>query len=306
MIYTVTLNPAIDYVITLDKLNTGSINRIDSENVYPGGKGINVSCILNELGFESCALGFISGFSGDFIKNSLYKRGINTDFIELENGFTRINVKIKSKEETEINGQGPNISDEKLELLYKKIDKLNNKDILILAGSIPNTLDEKLYENIMKKIADKGIRVVVDATKDLLLNVLKYNPFLIKPNNYELEEIFNVKLKSIEDITFYAKKLQHMGAKNVLVSRGKDGALLVTEDNKVYISNVGKGKVINSVGAGDSMVAGFVGEYMVSNDFKLALRMGSACGSATAFSSDLAKRDFIESMLKQIEVDEVK
>lgn len=305
MIYTVTLNPAIDYVIMLDNLKTGSVNRINSENVYPGGKGINVSGVLKELGYDSTALGFISGFSGAFIKDALNEKGLETDFIDLENGFTRINVKIKSNEETEINGQGPHISDEKLEQLYEKIDKLNEGDILILSGSIPKTLDENLYENIMKRLEGKYVKVVVDATKDLLLNVLKHKPFLIKPNNHELEEMFNVKLKSNEDVALYARKLKDMGAKNVLVSMGKDGSILVNEENRVFISNVAKGKVINSVGAGDSMVAGFVSGYISTNNYEEALKLGTACGSATAFSSDLAKREFIESLLSEIIVKEI-
>ncbi|WP_042273215.1 1-phosphofructokinase [[Clostridium] dakarense] len=305
MIYTVTLNPAIDYVIMLDNLKVGSVNRISSENVYPGGKGINVSGVLKELGYESTALGFISGFSGAFIKDSLDKKGLETDFIDLENGFTRINVKIKSNEETEINGQGPHINDEKLNQLYEKIDKLNEGDALVLSGSIPKTLNENLYENIMKRLENKYVKVVVDATKDLLLNVLKHKPFLIKPNNHELEEMFNVKLKSNEDVALYARKLKDMGAKNVLVSMGKDGAILVTEENRVFISNVAKGKVINSVGAGDSMVAGFISGYLSTNSYEEALKLGTACGSATAFSSDLATREFIESLLSEIIVKEI-
>ncbi|MBO3445815.1 1-phosphofructokinase [Clostridium sp. CCUG 7971] len=305
MIYTVTLNPAIDYVIMLDNLKTGSVNRISSENVYPGGKGINVSGVLKELGYESTVLGFISGFSGAFIKDSLDKKGLKTDFIDLENGFTRINVKIKSNEEIEINGQGPHINNQKLNQLYKKIDKLNEGDILVLSGSIPKTLSENLYENIMKRLENKYVRVVVDATKDLLLNVLKHKPFLIKPNNHELEEMFNVKLKSNEDVALYARKLKDMGAKNVLVSMGKNGAILVNEENRVFISNVAKGKVINSVGAGDSMVAGFISGYVSTNSYEEALKLGTACGSATAFCSDLAKREFIESLLSEIIVKEI-
>lgn len=305
MIYTVTLNPAIDYVITIDQLKTGNINRIDTENVYPGGKGINVSSILGELGINSTALGFISGFSGEFIKNTLHKKGLDTDFIELDNGFTRINVKIKSDKETEINGQGPHISDEKLNQLYNKLDSLTSEDILVLAGSIPNTLDDKLYENIMKRLESRNVKIVVDATKNLLLNVLKYNPFLIKPNNHELEEIFDVKLETTQDIVTYAKKLQDMGAENVLVSRGKDGAVLVSKEGCVYQSNVGKGKVVNSVGAGDSMVAGFVGAYIQTNDFENALKQGAACGSATAFSSDLATKNYIDEISKDIVVEKI-
>ena len=305
MIYTVTLNPAIDYVIMLDNLNTGSVNRVSSENVYPGGKGINVSGVLKELGHESTNLGFVSGFTGAFIKDTLNLRSLKHDFIDLDNGFTRINVKIKADKETEVNGQGPHISDEKLNELYIKIDKLNEGDVLVLSGSIPNTVDEKLYENIMERLKNKNIDVVVDATKNLLLNVLKHKPFLIKPNNHELEDIFNVKLRSNEDVAIYAKKLQELGAKNVLISMGGDGALLVTEDKKIYISNVPKGEVINSVGAGDSMVAGFISGYLKNNDYAQALKLGATCGSATAFSNDLATKEFIDSLIDQINVKEV-
>ena len=303
MIYTVTLNPSIDYVINLDHLNNGSVNRVYEENVYPGGKGINVSRILKTLGYDNIATGFVSGFTGDFIINSLNELDIKSDFIKLESGFTRINVKIKSDEETEINGRGPHISEEKLNELFNKLDKLKEDDILILAGSIPSTLNENLYEVIMDKVKASKAKVVVDATKNLLMNVLKHNPFLIKPNNHELEEIFNVKLHNEEDIIIYANKLKDMGAKNVLISRGKDGALLVTEDNKVYLSNVPKGNVINSVGAGDSMVAGFVCGYLNTNSYEEALKLGAASGSATAFSSDLAKREFIDELVNHINIE---
>lgn len=303
MIYTVTLNSSIDYVVKLNNLSTGDINRSSEEYVYPGGKGINVSLILKELGYKSNALGFISGFTGQYIESILNERGLNSDFIKLENGFTRINVKIKSNEETEINGQGPHISSEKLDKLYEKIESLNEDDILVLAGSIPSTLDEKLYENIMARIENKGIKVVVDATKNLLLNVLKYKPFLIKPNNIELEEMFNVKLETTEDIVSYANKLKEMGAKNVLVSMGKDGALLVTEDNKVLKSSVAKGEVKNSVGAGDSMVGGFIAGYLKNKSYEEALKLGAASGSATAFSYDLATSDFINELLEQINIE---
>lgn len=303
MIYTVTLNPSIDYVVKLNNLATGDINRASEEYVYPGGKGINVSLILKELGYKSNALGFISGFTGQYIESILNERGLNSDFIKLENGFTRINVKIKSNEETEINGQGPHISSEKLDKLYEKIESLNEDDILVLAGSIPSTLDEKLYENIMARIENKGIKVVVDATKNLLLNVLKYKPFLIKPNNIELEGMFNVKLETTEDIVLYANKLKEMGAKNVLVSMGKDGALLLTEDNKVLKSSVAKGEVKNSVGAGDSMVGGFIAGYLKNKSYEEALKLGAASGSATAFSYDLATSDFINELLEQINIE---
>lgn len=303
MIYTVTLNPSIDYVIKMDHLNTGHVNRVNSENVYPGGKGINVSRILKTLGKDNVATGFISGFTGDFIEKSLHDLKVSSDFIKLENGFTRINVKVKSDEETEINGQGPHISDEKLQELFDKLARLNKGDILVLAGSIPSTLDESLYEKIMFKVKEIGIKVVVDATKNLLLNVLKFNPFLIKPNNHELEEIFDVKLHNMDDIATYAKKLQDMGARNVLVSMGKDGALLLTEDEDIYVSSAPKGNVINSVGAGDSMVAGFICGYINTNCYEEALKLGAASGSATAFSSDLAERELIYKLLKEIKVE---
>ncbi|MCC0635265.1 MULTISPECIES: 1-phosphofructokinase [unclassified Clostridioides] len=302
MIYTVTLNPSIDYIVKLDELNTGSTNRVNEEYVYPGGKGINVSCILKELGHDNTSLGFISGFTGEYIVKTLEEKKLKTDFIKLKNGFSRINVKIKVSEETEINGQGPNISDEYINLLYKKLDKLNQDDILILAGSIPSTLDEKLYENIMSRLEEKNIKIVVDATKNLLLNVLKYKPFLIKPNNDELEEMFGVKLNSNEDIVKYAKKLKEMGAVNVLVSMGKDGALLITEDNEVFISDVPKGTVKNSAGAGDSMVAGFISGYLSTGEYDYALKLGAASGSATAFSYDLAERKYIDKLVNEISV----
>ena len=303
MIYTVTLNPSIDYVINLKSLNTGQINRVNSENVYPGGKGINVSRVLKTLGYDNVATGFISGFTGDFIINSLCELGVKSDFIKLDNGFTRINVKIKSNEETEINGGGPHISGEKLKELFDKLSDLKEDDILILAGSIPSTLSDDLYEKIIKHVENNKVKVVVDATKNLLLNVLKYNPFLIKPNNHELEEIFNVKLDNLNDITTYAKKLQEMGARNVLVSMGKDGALLITENGQVLISNAPNGRVKNSVGAGDSMVAGFICGYLNSNSYEEALKLGSASGSATAFSSDLAKKELIHELIKEIKVE---
>ncbi len=303
MIYTVTLNPSIDYVIKLDNLKNGEVNRTKEEYVYPGGKGINVSLILKELGYKSRALGFVSGFTGLYIKDTLKNKGLEEDFINLKNGFTRINVKVKSNEETEINGQGPNIDDESLNKLYEKLDSLKENDILVLAGSIPKTLDSSLYENIMKRLENKNVKIVVDATKDLLMNVLKHKPFLIKPNNHELEELFNVKLNGIDDIITYAKKLKEMGAKNVLVSMGKDGALLINEDEKVLISNVAKGEVKNSVGAGDSMVAGFIAGYLDSNNYEKALNLGAASGGATAFSNDLATKEDIYKLIDEIKIE---
>lgn len=306
MIYTVTLNPSIDYVVKVDKLTTGNINRVNEEHVYPGGKGINVTRILKSLDNDNIALGFVSGFTGDYIINSLQELNLKSDFIKVKEGFTRINVKVKSEEETEINGQGPKISEEELNQFYKVIDKLVDGDILILSGSIPSCLDERLYESIMKKVEDRDIKVIVDATKNLLLNVLKYKPFLIKPNNHELAEMFNVELNSTEDVVFYARKLKEMGAQNVLISMGKDGALLVTENDEVFASSVAKGEVVNSVGAGDSMVAGFIAGYLKSNSYKEALRLGAASGGATAFSSDLATREFIDKLVDEIKIEKIK
>ena len=306
MIYTVTLNPSIDYVIKVDKLTTGNINRVNEEHVYPGGKGINVTRILKSLDNDNIALGFVSGFTGDYIINSLQELNLKSDFIKVKEGFTRINVKVKSEEETEINGQGPKISEEELNQFYKVIDKLVDGDILILSGSIPSCLDERLYESIMKKVEDRDIKVIVDATKNLLLNVLKYKPFLIKPNNYELAEMFNVELNSTEDVVFYARKLKEMGAQNVLISMGKDGALLVTENDEVFASSVAKGEVVNSVGAGDSMVAGFIAGYLKSNSYEEALRLGAASGGATEFSSDLATREFIDKLVDEIKIEKIK
>ena len=306
MIYTVTLNPSIDYVIKVDKLTTGNINRVNEEHVYPGGKGINVTRILKSLDNDNIALGFVSGFTGDYIINSLQELNLKSDFIKVKEGFTRINVKVKSEEETEINGQGPKISEEELNQFYKVIDKLVEGDILILSGSIPSCLDERLYESIMKKVEDRDIKVIVDATKNLLLNVLKYKPFLIKPNNHELAEMFNVELNSTEDVVFYARKLKEMGAQNVLISMGKDGALLVTENDEIFASSVAKGEVVNSVGAGDSMVAGFIAGYLKSNSYEEALRLGAASGGATAFSSDLATREFIDKLVDEIKIEKIK
>ncbi|MDY5211765.1 1-phosphofructokinase [Intestinibacter sp.] len=305
MIYTVTLNPSIDYVIKVKKLVKGHINRVNEEHVYPGGKGINVTRILKNLDNDSIALGFVSGFTGDYIINSLEELNLESNFIKVKDGFTRINVKIKSEEETEINGQGPQISDEELNRFYEVIDQLVDGDILILSGSIPSCLDERLYEDIMKRVEYRDIKVVVDATKNLLLNVLKYKPFLIKPNNNELAEMFNVELNNTEDIIFYAKKLKEMGAQNVLISMGKDGALLVSEDNQVFLSSVAKGEVVNSVGAGDSMVAGFISGYLKSNNYEEALRLGAASGGATAFSSDLATRELIDKLIKEIKIEKI-
>ncbi|MBE5955604.1 MAG: 1-phosphofructokinase [Lachnospiraceae bacterium] len=297
MIYTVTFNPALDYVVKVDNFQTGGINRVYQENIFFGGKGINVSFVLREHGYTSTALGFTAGFTGEAIENGLREQGIQTDFIRLPEGMSRINVKMKSQNETEINGQGPNIPQEALNQLFDKLNTLTQGDVLILAGSIPNTLPEDVYEQIMARLDGKGILIAVDATKDLLLNVLKYHPFLIKPNNHELGEMFGVELKTEEDIVFFAKKLQEKGASNVLISMAGDGAILVTKEGAVHKIGVPKGTVVNSVGAGDSMVAGFMAGYLTKGDYAYALKLGTASGSATAFSEGLAVKEDIDKLL---------
>lgn len=299
MIYTVTFNPAIDYIVHTGTMQVGQVNRSQGEELYFGGKGINVSFVLHELGLPSKALGFVAGFTGAAIEAGIQEQGIATDFVHLDSGFSRINVKIKSGEETELNGQGPNISEAAVAELFEKLNQLQDGDVLILAGSIPNTMPADSYEKILAHLSDKKIKVVVDATKDLLLKVLPYHPFLIKPNNHELGELFGVTLHSIEEIAIYAKKLQEMGAQNVLISMAGDGALLIDETGKQHVCGVCKGTVKNSVGAGDSMVAGFVAGSM-HGDYEAALKLGTAAGGATAFSEGLAQRAEIERLLQQL------
>ena len=294
MIYTVTFNPALDYIVKVDHLTLGMVNRTVQEDIYYGGKGINVSIVLNNLGLQSTALGFIAGFTGREISDGVAAMGVASDFIELREGISRINVKIKSQEESEINGQGPMIHDDELEMLYKKLDGIQDGDILVLAGSIPNTLPEDIYEKIMARLQEKDIKIVVDATKDLLLNVLKYHPFMIKPNNHELGEMFGVVLKTNDEIIHYAKELQKRGARNVLISMAGDGAILVDENGQTFISAPPKGTVKNSVGAGDSMVAGFIAGYLKSENYEDALKMGLATGSASAFSEGLATKEEVD------------
>ncbi len=301
MIYTVTFNPAIDYVVRMsNELLPGMTNRSDSEECYFGGKGINVSTILKNLGLENTALGFTAGFTGKAIEESVKSRGIHADFITLEEGISRINVKIKGAAETEINAQGPKIPQKAQDELFEKIKKLKDGDMLILAGSIPSSLPSDVYEKIIAAVSDKKIDVVVDATKDLLKNVLKYHPFLIKPNNHELGEMFGVVLKTDDEIETYAKKLQELGARNVLISMAGDGAMLISEDGGKYRIGVPKGKVRNSVGAGDSMVAGFIAGYFKNKSYEEALKMGTAAGSATAFSDDLATEEAIMNLYKNL------
>ena len=299
MVYTVTFNPAIDYVVHTGKMKLGATNRSEREEMYFGGKGINVSIVLRELGIDSKALGFTAGFTGEAIEKGLADVGIDTDFVRLESGNSRINVKIKSAEETELNGQGPDINDKAISALYEKLDELSDGDTLILAGSIPSSLPSDIYERILERLSGKNIRAVVDATKDLMLNVLKYKPFLIKPNNHELGEMFGVELNSDEEIEKYARKLQEMGAVNVLISMAGDGAMLIDEYGKKHRCGVCKGMVKNSVGAGDSMVAGFTAGA-INGDYEYALKLGTAAGGATAFSDGLATKEEITELLKTL------
>lgn len=299
MIYTITFNPAVDYVVHTDELQVGKVNRSKSEEIYFGGKGINVSIVLNELGIKSKAMGFVAGFTGAAIEKGLTDAGIETDFVHLNKGFTRINVKIKSHAETELNGQGPEIPIEKLDELFDRLDEIKDGDGVILAGSIPSYLPSDIYERILERLKDRNIRAVVDATDDLLVNVLKYRPFLIKPNNFELGDIFGVTINTNEEIVKYAGKLKDMGAVNVLVSMAGDGAILLDEFGKTHVCGVCKGRVKNSVGAGDSMVAGFLAGC-AKGDYEYALKLGTAAGGATAFSDGLAKKDDIFKLLRQL------
>ena len=303
MIYTVTLNPSIDHVVEMNELQEGIVNKVNIENFYAGGKGINVSKILKEHGVENIALGFISGFTGEFIKNNLEQCGIKNDFINVLNGYSRINMKIKTNEnETEINGLGPSISSSNIKDLFNQLEKLSSNDILVLAGSIPPSLSDNFYEEIMKQLSTKNVKIIVDARNNLLLNVLKYRPFLIKPNHHEISEIFKKEIKTIDELIFHGNKLKEMGAQNVLISMGGDGAILITESNEIYRSNIPKGTLKNSVGSGDSMVGGFITGYLKTNDYKEALKLGAASGSATAYSDDLAKISFINELSSQIQI----
>ena len=297
MIYTVTFNPALDYVVTVNHFTLGRVNRTVRENIFYGGKGINVSALLANLGYKSTALGFVAGFTGDEIERGVKELGFQSDFIKVGKGMSRINLKLKSDEESEINGMGPEITAGDVKVLFDKLSGLEQGDVLVLSGSIPACMDTDIYERIMEMLDGRGIRIVVDAEKDLLLNVLKYHPFLIKPNNHELGQMFGVTVTTDEDIAAYAGKLQEMGAVNVLVSMAKDGAILVTEDGGIYRQGVASGTVKNSVGAGDSMVAGFIAGYLETGDYRYALKLGTACGGATAFSDGIGtKQDIMELM----------
>lgn len=300
MIYTITFNPALDYIVKMEEFNLGHVNRSGNEFVYAGGKGINVSIVLNNLGVKSKALGFIAGFTGDEIERRVRDFGCDTEFIKLSSGMSRINVKIKADVESEINGGGPDISEEALNNLYSQLDKLAEGDILVLAGSVPKTMPTDVYERIMERLQEKNVKFIVDTTGESLLKVLKYNPFLIKPNHYELGDLFGVKLNNKEEVIEYAKKLKNMGAQNVIISMAGDGAVLIDSNGDVTTSNVPKGIVKNSVGAGDSMVAGFIAGYLNSEKVEEGFKLGVATGSASAFSEGLATKDYVYELLEQV------
>lgn len=307
MIYTVTFNPAIDYIAEVNNLKMNEINRATSEKILAGGKGINVSVVLKNLGIESIALGFIAGFTGSEIKRRVEEFDIKTDFVYIPDKFSRINVKLLSNingkivEETAINGEGPKITEKEIEEFMKKIEKIGRDDFIVLAGSVSRNMKDDIYEKICIKVKEKGAKIIADATGKLLVNVLKHNPFLIKPNKKELEEIFEQQINTNEEIVLYARKLQEMGAENVLISMDKDGAILITKDKKMLYSKAPKGNVINSVGSGDSMVAGFITGFITDNDYEKALKMGIAAGSASAFSENLATKEEILEQLAKIE-----
>ena len=302
MIYTVTFNPSLDYIVEVNNFELGMTNRTSYEHMLPGGKGINVSIVLNNLDFDTTAFGFVAGFTGKQICDMVSEYGINTDFIHVDNGFSRINMKIKNIDGTEINGMGPQISEDNLHSLVSKIDRLSSGDVLVLAGSIPSCISDDIYRRIMERLQGRGVKIIVDATSRLLLNVLEYHPFLIKPNQHELGDIFGVKLESKEEVIPYARKLQDMGAVNVLISMGGKGAVLIDEHGKVYEADAPKGELKNSVGAGDSMVAGFMAGYLQTCNYEDAFRMGVATGSASAFSENLATKREISEVLKRVEV----
>lgn len=305
MIYTITFNPALDYITQVENFKTGEINRTKTETILPGGKGLNVSIVLKNLEIENTALGFVAGFTGEELIRKLETQGVKTDFVKVKDGITRINVKISSVndndvEETALNGMGPQITKENIEELMKKIQRMTVDDFVILSGSIPKNIDNNIYEKICKILNEKGITFIVDSTQELLINVLKYRPFLIKPNKEELEETVKRNLHTIKDIITSAKTLQEMGAQNVLVSLGNDGAILLTKEGKTFFSEAPKGQVVNTVGAGDSMVAGFLAGYYKTKDYEYALKMGVSAGSASAFSVNLATKEEVDFIFKQL------
>ena len=300
MIYTVTFNPSVDYIVSVEDFNLGITNRTSSELMLPGGKGINVSTVLGNLGIENTALGFAAGFTGEEIIRQVEHMGIRSDFIMVPDGISRINLKLKSIDGTEINGSGPEISEAAVAELMEKLEVLGEEDVLVLAGSIPSSMPDDIYRRILKRLQGRGVTAVVDATKNLLLNVLEYRPFLVKPNNHELGEIFQVELWDRKSVVSYARKLQEMGAQNVLVSMAGEGAVLAAQDGTVYETPAPEGTLVNGVGAGDSMVAGFLAGWMEKQDFRHAFYMGVSAGSASAFSERLATREEIKHIYVQM------
>ncbi|MGE7624788.1 1-phosphofructokinase [Viridibacillus sp. NPDC096237] len=303
MIYTITLNPSIDFIVEVDDFQIGHLNRIDRESKFPGGKGINVSRVLNTIGVPSKALGFLGGFTGGFIQNTLESEGIHTEFVNVEED-SRINIKLKTGEETEINGQGPTLTEKNIQDLFEKLEALKEGDILVLAGSIPPSLPKTFYSDLTRKYSKRGVKVVVDAGGKVLAKVLQDKPFLVKPNHHELSELFGATIHTVEEVIPYGKKVVEIGAENVIVSMAGDGALLFT-NGEVYSATVPKGKVLNSVGAGDSLVAGFIGTYSKDQDFIKAFQVAVATGSATAFSQDLATKEKIDSLLDQVTIKKI-
>ena len=299
MIFTVTFNPSLDYIVRVDEMRLGTINRTNYEQLLPGGKGINVSIVLGNLGHPSRALGFSAGVTGVALEKLLADAGVDADLVHVKEGFTRINAKVKAVEETELNGQGPRIAPEDVDALFSKLDVLGQDDTLVISGSVPNTLPSDMYEQVMERLAGHGVRIVVDAERDLLTRVLPYRPFLVKPNNHELGDIFGVTLKTRDEVVPYARRMQEMGAQNVLVSMAGEGGVLVAADGQVYQSPVAKGTVVNSVGAGDSCVAGFLAGLMETGSYQTAFRMGLAAGSASAFSDHLATRPEVEDLMSR-------
>lgn len=299
MIFTVTFNPSLDYIVRVDEMRLGTINRTNYEQLLPGGKGINVSIVLGNLGHPSRALGFSAGVTGVALEKLLADAGVDADLVHVKEGFTRINAKVKAVEETELNGQGPRIAPEDVDALFSKLDVLGQDDTLVISGSVPNTLPSDMYEQVMERLAGRGVRIVVDAERDLLTRVLPYRPFLVKPNNHELGDIFGVTLKTRDEVVPYARRMQEMGAQNVLVSMAGEGGVLVAADGQVYQSPAAKGTVVNSVGAGDSCVAGFLAGLMETGSYQTAFRMGLAAGSASAFSDHLATRSEVEDLMSR-------
>ncbi len=299
MIFTVTFNPSLDYTVRVDEMRLGTINRTNYEQLLPGGKGINVSIVLGNLGHPSRALGFSAGVTGVALEKLLADAGVDADLVHVREGFTRINAKVKAVEETELNGQGPRIAPEDVDALFSKLDVLGQDDTLVISGSVPNTLPSDMYEQVMERLAGRGVRIVVDAERDLLTRVLSYRPFLVKPNNHELGDIFGVTLKTRDEVVPYARRMQEMGAQNVLVSMAEEGGVLVAADGQVYQSPAAKGTVVNSVGAGDSCVAGFLAGLMETGSYQTAFRMGLAAGSASAFSDHLATRPEVEDLMSR-------